>query len=88
MRGVAAVVELKDLDARYEHLDAVDRVLGAVVLERVDGVMENSTASLAELEDEDVARVGRVGEAHASLAVRELVDESWNLVPEVKQASA
>lgn len=38
---IARVVELKDANAGDEHLDAVDRVLGAVVLERVNRLVEH-----------------------------------------------
>jgi hypothetical protein len=83
---VARVVELEDANARDEHLDAVDRVLLSVTLERVNRLVKHGAGASAELSHELVTRVRGVGEADAGNAVREVVDELGDFVAVEKQA--
>ena len=90
MSVIARVVQLQHSNARDDDLDAIDRVLRSVVLERLYRLVQHRARSFSELHDELMSSIGRIGQADSSVAMREMIDEFGNFVSasEVSEAES
>lgn len=68
---IARIIQLEYANARNEHLDAIDRVLSAIVLQRVDRGVKHPTRSFSQGDDEFVPRICGIVEADTCFAMWE-----------------
>jgi hypothetical protein len=78
---IAGVVQFENSNRRDEHLDGIDRrLLSSGSLERLYSAMEDLACSLAETENELVARIVRILKGNIDGTSRKMSDELRNLV--------